>query len=258
MAAPRQRGRADPAGGAASRPPVGKRVLRFFAAIAFLCGVVSFTGSSVFDIKSVTVTGGGVVPVSEILSRAGVRAGASIFTVNEWSVLDDLRQDPRIAAASVSVVFPDRIFITVRERTAAAALHVPGGYVLLCSDGVAIGPAETSGALPALMVDRLDPAEVQAGTVVPSADARLGADVAGSLPNDLRPDVAAVRVDQAGEVILYTRDGIAVRAGAGDGLRDRLARVAQVLAAVRSQGMRVEYVDLRFPGSVIVKPNPPN
>lgn len=258
MAAPRNGVTADAARNAASGRPVGKRVLRFFAAIAFLCGVVSFTKSSAFDVKSVTVTGSSVVPVSEILSRAGVRTGGSIFTVNQSSVLDDLRQDPRIAAASVSVLFPDRVFVTVRERTAAAALHVPGGYVLLCSDGVAIAPAATPGALPALTVDRLDPSEVQAGTVVPSADARLGADVAASLPNDLRPDVAALRVDQAGEVILYTRDGIAVRVGAGDGLRDRLAQAAEVLAAVRSRGIRVEYVDLRFPGSVIVKPSPPN
>lgn len=230
-------------------------MLRFFAVISLLCAVVSFTGSSVFDIRSVTVTGSGAVPASEILSRAGVRAGASVFSVNLSRIGDHLREDPRIEAASVRVVFPDRVFITVRERTAAVALHVPGGYMLLGSDGLAIVPAATSGALPALTVDRLDPAtEVEAGTVVASADARLGADVAGSLPDDLRPDVAALRVDRTGEVILYTRDGIAVRAGAGDGLRDRIARVADVLSAVRSRGMHVEYVDLRFPGSVIVKP----
>lgn len=232
----------------------GKRVLRFFAAIAFLCGVVSFTGSSVFDIRSVTVTGNSAVPASEILSRAGVRTGAGLFSVNTFRVRDYLRQDPRIAAVSVGVAFPDRVFIAVRERTAAVALHVPGGYVLLGSDGLAIGPVSTSGALPALTVDRLDPTEVEAGTVVPSSDARLGAGVAGSLPSDLRGDVAALRVDGAGEVILYTRDGIAVRVGAEDGLRDRLARAAEVLSAVRSRGMHVEYVDLRFPGSVIVKP----
>jgi len=233
---------------------VGARVLRFLAAIAFLCGVVSFAGSSVFDIRSISVAGNRAVPAEEILTRSGVRTGTSLFTVNAGRIGDRLRQDARIAAVSVSVVFPDRVQITVRERMAAAALHVPGGYVLLGSDGVAIVPSRTPGPLPMLTVDRLDPAEVQAGIVVPSPDARFGADIAGSLPEDLRPDVAALRVDEVGEIILYTRDGIAVRAGAPDGIRDRLARVADVLAAVRSRGMRVEYVDVRFPGSVIVKP----
>lgn len=232
----------------------GERVLRFFAAIALLCGAVSFTGSSVFDIRSVEVAGNRAVATADILARAGVRTGASLFTVNGFRIRDRLRQDPRIASVSVGVAFPDRVYITVWERPAAAALHVPGGYVLLGSDGVAIVPAGTPGPLPTLTVDRLDPEAVQAGTVVPSPDARLGAGIAGSLPTDLRPDVAALRVDQAGEVILYMRDGIAVRAGPSDGIRDRLARVADVLAAVRSRGMRVEYVDLRFPGSIIVKP----
>jgi|GEM_PF-1811942 len=242
---------AGPADGTAS---TAARMLRFLAAIAFLCGAVSFTGSSVFDIRSIGVAGNRAVPTPEILARAGMRTGTSLFTVNAGRIRARLEQDPRIAAVAVGVGFPDRVYITVRERTAAAALHVPGGYVLLGSDGVAIVPSGTPGPLPTLTVDRLDPAEVQAGTVVPSPDARLGAGIAGSLPEDLRPDVAALRVDEAGEVILYTRDGIAVRAGAPDGIRDRLARVADVLAAVRSRGMRVEYVDLRFPGSVIVKP----
>jgi cell division protein FtsQ len=238
-------------GGAA---PTGERVLRFVAAIAFLCAVVSFTGSSVFDIRSISVAGNRAVAEPDILARAGVRTGTSIFTVNGARIAGRLGQDPRIAAVSVGVAFPGRVFISVRERTAAAALRLPGGYVLLGSDGVAIAVSATPGPLPTLTVDRLDPATVQAGVVVPSADARAGAGIAGSLPDDLRPDVAALRVDRGGEVILYMRDGIAVRAGLPDGIRDRLARVVDVLAAVRSRGMRVEYVDLRFPGSVIVKP----
>ncbi|HEV2439801.1 MAG TPA: FtsQ-type POTRA domain-containing protein [bacterium] len=233
---------------------MGERALRFLAVVAFVCGVVSFTGSSVFDIRSVSVTGNRVVPGSDILARAGVRTGTSLFTVNASRVRDRLRQDPRISVVSVGVAFPDRVSIAVRERTAVAALRLPGGYVLLGADGVAITPSAAPGALITLTVDRLDPATVQAGTVVPSPDARLAAGLAASLPNDLRPDVAALRVDQAGEVILYMRDGIAVRAGTPEGIRDRLVRVTDVLAAVRSRGMRVEYVDLRFPGSVIVKP----
>ena len=125
-------------------------------------------------------------------------------------------------------------------------------------DGVAIAPAPATGGLPVLLVDRLDPATVQAGAVVPSPDARTGAEIAASLPDGLRSDITAIRVDQAGEIVLYTRDHIAVLTGAPEGVADRIAQVAGILAAVRSRGMRVQYVDLRFPGSIIVKPLPPN
>ena len=233
---------------------VGARVVRFLAAMAFLCGVVSFAGSSLFDVRSVDVAGNRAVAASEILDRAGVRPGVGLFTVNADWMGQRLHQDPRIAGVSVGVTFPDRVHIVVQERQGAAALRVPGGYIVVGADGVAIGPTAAPGSLPALTVDRLDPAAVWAGTVIPSADARLGAAVAGSLPPDLSSNVAALRVDHRGEVILYLRDGVAVRIGQAEGIGDRLGRVIDVLDAVRSRGMRVEYVDLRFPGSVIVKP----
>ena len=252
-AGPRGRGGTGPAEPGRTAA-AGERVLRFLAAIAFLCGVVSFAGSSLFDIRSVEVAGNHVVAVPDILAQAGVRTDTSIFTANAYRIRERLRRDPRIADVFLAITFPERVRITVRERTPAAALRVPGGYALLSADGVVIAPSGAPAALPVVTVDRLDPSAVRAGTVVPSSDARLAAEVAASLPAALGPDVAAIRMDQAGEMILYTRDGIAVRAGQADGLRDRIARVTDVLAAVRSRGVRVEYVDLRFPGSVIVKP----
>lgn len=241
-------------GGGNGQGSAAERVVRFLAAIAFLCGVASFAGSSVFDIQSVEVAGNQAVPAPDILAQAGVQAGTSAFTVNAYRIRGRLRRDPRIADVAVGLAFPHRVRITVRERPPATALRLPAGYMLLSADGVALEAAGVPGALPVLTVDRLDPAALQAGTGVSSPDVRLGAEVAGSLPTDLRPDVAAIRIDRAGETILYTRDNIAVRAGAPEGLHDRIARIPDVLAAVRSQGLRVEYVDLRFPGSVIVKP----
>jgi cell division protein FtsQ len=229
-------------------------VLRFLAAMSFLCGAVSFAGSSAFGIRSITVSGNDAVPSAEVAARAGLDTGTSIFLVNGARIGERLRQDPRIAGARVGVVFPDRVVITVQERPPAAALRAPGGYALLAADGVVIQSEASPGTVPILAVDRLDPAEVQVGEVVPSAGARWAAGIAATLPARLRPGVAALRVDRGGELILYMKDGIAVRLGEAEGIKARLARVADVLAAVRSRGMRVEYVDLRFPGSVIVKP----
>ena len=253
---PARPGRDDPGAGPDVRTakPIGPRVVRFLAAMAFLCGVASFAQSSAFEVRSVTVTGNEAVASDEIVARARVRPGMSMFAVNVDRIRERLRQDQRLAGVSVGVTFPDRIHISVREQIPAAALRVGDGYVLVGRDGVAIVARPAAGTLPTLIVDRLDPATVQVGVAVPSADVRLGAGIAASLPGDLRPDVASVRVDTGGEVVLYTRDGIAVRAGAADGVQERIARAVDVLAAIRARGMRVEYVDLRFPGSVIVKP----
>jgi len=234
--------------------PLAPRVLRFLAAVSALCGVAAFPASAFFDLQSVDVRGNATVPTSEVLRRVGIGSGDSVFHVNAFQISGRLRSDPRIQDAWISLAFPRTLTISVRERTPVAALLFGEGYVLLGADGVAITRMPGPGPYLPLRVDRLNLPWVQAGTVVPSADVRLAAGVAGSLPAPLRSKVAALRVDPEGEVVLQTHDGIIVRVGGSDGIADRLAQVSNVLTAVRARGLRVEYVDLRFPGSVIVKP----
>lgn len=247
---------ADPAPRAVSgrSRPGAERILRFLAVAAALCAAAAFPASALFDLRSITVEGNTVVPAAAILERIGVRPGDSAFRVNASRILSRLRSDPRLEDASVTLEFPARLTVAVRERPPVAALALGDGYLLLAANGVAIARVRTPGPYLPLRVDRLGLPWVQAGTVVPSADARLGAGVAGRLPEPLREVAAALRVDRGGEVVLQTRDGVAVRLGGADGIDARLAMVPQVLAAVRARGLRVEYVDLRVPGSVIVKP----
>jgi len=252
--APDQSRSSAPADGPAR--PLAGRIIQFLAAVCALCAAAAFPASALFDLDSVTVRGNAAVPTAAVLRRAGIAPGDSALRVNAPQIRERLRSDPRIRDASIALDFPHRLVIAIRERTPVAALVTGTGYVLLGADGVAIARAPDGGAYLLLRVDRLDLSWVQTGTVVPSAAVRLGAAVAGSLPPALRPQVAALRVDSGDEVVLETRDGIAVRVGGAGGIAGRLAAVPDVLAAVRARGTRVAYVDVRFPGSVIVKPLP--
>jgi cell division protein FtsQ len=239
------------------RQVVFTRIVRFLAVVSALCAAASFPGSAMFDLRSVVVTGNTAVPAAEILRRAGIHPGDSVFRVNAMRIRARLRRDPRLADASVWLAFPSRLVVSVRERVPVAALLVNDGYVLLDSGGVAIAWAADPGACLPLRVDRLDAPWIQTGAAVPSVDVRLGARVAGlidALGDPLRSDAAALRIDAAGQAILETRDGISVRLGAGKGIQERLSLLPQVLDAVRARGLRVQSVDLRFPGSVVVKP----
>lgn len=230
------------------------RVIRFLAAIAALCGAAAFPGSVLFSLQSVSVTGNTAVPASDILQRIGLVSGDNVFRVNAGRIRESLRRDPRIEDASVAMVFPHRVIISVHERSPVAALAIPGGYVLLGADGVVITRAQNPAPYLPLHVARLGLPALGAGTIIPSAGARLGAAAASILPAPLRAEAAEIRVDAGDEVVITTRDGVDVRVGGRDGVAERLALVPDVLAAVRARGLRVQYVDLRFPGSVIVKP----
>ncbi len=158
--------------------PLGERVLRFLAAVAGLCAVAAFPASALFDLHSVEVRGNQAVPASQLLGQIGLNPGESAFRVNVFQIRARLRSDPRVDDVWVSLGFPHRLVVTVRERAPVAALAMEGGYVLLGEDGVAI--ARTPGPAPylPLRVDGLDPRSVQTGTVVPDPSVRLGAGVA--------------------------------------------------------------------------------
>ena len=242
------------AGPSGARTSAVERIGRFFAAIAALCALAAFPASAVFDLHEVAVSGNRTVPASEILRRAGIAPGESAFRVNTAAIRARELTDSRIQDVSVALEFPRRITIIVRERAPVAALRTGRAYVLLGADGVVMARVSGPSSGPLLEVERLDLPWVRVGAEVPSSAARLGARVAGLAPERLRGQLRTIRVTSAPEVVLQMRDGVRVRLGGERGIGERLRTLPGVLDAIEAQGMRVEYVDLRFPGSVIVRP----
>ncbi|GEM_PF-1077788 len=273
-ARPRPRPAADPAGvtppapgsappahpdrGAKTAPePLGarlRRLTRFLAATCLLCAVAAFPGSALFALDSVTVRGTANLTADDVLRRIGIGPGDSAFQVDAAAIRHRLRQDPRIADASVALAFPHRLTVTIRERAPVAALAFGDGYVLLGADGVAVARAPAPGPALPLLVDHLQLPWVQPGTPVPSARVRFGVRVAAALPADLRSTVIGVRVDTPGDVELETLDGVWLKLGDAQGLDERLELAPRVLAAIRARGIHARYLDLRIPGSVVVMP----
>lgn len=231
-----------------------RRLLRFCAALSLLCAAAAFPASAFFDLEAVTVAGNVTVPADEIRGRAGVGPGLNAFRVNAGLIRRRLLEDPRVRSASVTMAFPSRLRLTIAERTPAAALAVGEGYFHVSADGVALAAAADPESLPVVLADRLNPADVVVGQVLPSSDARLGSWIAGSLPAALRDRVAGVHVDGAGEASLALRGGVTVRLGGNAGIDGRLEMVPDVLDAIATRGLVVESVDLRVSGNVVVRP----
>ena len=75
---------------------------------------------------------------SEIIKKAGVSTGDSIFTVNEKKVQARLDKDPALTVEDISCVYPDRLYITVVQHGAVACIGHLGQWVTLDCDGVAL------------------------------------------------------------------------------------------------------------------------
>lgn len=204
-------------------------------------------GSRLFVVRSVTVSGTGLVPASEVVAFADVPLGTPLSRVNTAAVARRVENIEQVASASVSRSWPDGIDIAVRERRPAVAVRMAGGgYDLVDGAGVIV---RWSSAKPSTL-------PVYATSVTGSAlrgDARLAAAVAvlGELPKWLSGSVASVSAagtaTAAGPVTLELSDHKTVVWGG----TDRAAAKARELAILF--GGQATYYNVSAPGTAVTK-----
>lgn len=246
------------AAGGAAHPRLSSlaRLLRFAAVMALLLAGAAFPQSSFFTVSDITVLGARHVPVTELLARSGLQRGQPLSSVDAQAVAARLAQHPWVAAVHVRISPVGRVDLLVAERVPHAALPYRNGYLLLDHTGVAIEFTATAPSLPIVAVDGVALPWVRLGDRLP-ADGVIGAlRVLALMPQEEIARGLQVRVDRAGAVRITTADRITVLMGQPRGLGNRAASLPQVLAAIRRQHLTGQYVDLRFAGSVILRPRP--
>jgi cell division protein FtsQ len=91
-----------------------------------------------FGIVQADVRGTRYLSREEILERAGVTPQTSLLLLNAEGVRTALKQDPRVAEATVRKLYPDRLEIAIEEREAFARWQRAGKLNLIARDGTVL------------------------------------------------------------------------------------------------------------------------
>ena len=81
--------------------------------------------------------------------------------------------------------------------------------------------------------------------VRPDGPVRLGAMVGQALAARNVPMVSEIDVSDISNIVVRTTDGIRIMLGAAEGIESRLNVADSILASVREQGAKVDYIDVR-------------
>jgi cell division protein FtsQ len=204
--------------------------------------VWALLGSRLLVVRSVSVTGTNLVPVSAVLAAADVQPGTPMVRVNTAEIaarVDTIRQ---VQSVRVIKSWPDRILIEVKERDSAVAVPAPGGgFDLVDSYGVVVRWAASRPArFPVFRTPQ------PAGSLRGDQSVALAAAVLGELPPQMRSAVESVAVPD-GQVTLTLADGDTVVWGGAD----RSAAKVKVLDILMRTHAR--YYDVSAPGVAVTE-----
>jgi len=235
-----------------SAATVGARVLAAAlasAAVAFAvrAGWLWATEAEALAIRSIRFQGLRHAEETDLTSRSGLRVGQNILAADLAAAARGISAHPWVFSARLSRSFPDEVRVDVREREAAALVHLGVLYATDAS-GRVFKRATAADALDLPLVtgvDRVDWLEMRG-----AAERRL--DLALQLVAVWRAlglpprQLSEVRVDADGGLTIFANDGgevQEVRIGAVE-VKKRLQRLARVRAALARRGERAVRIDL--------------
>jgi cell division protein FtsQ len=198
-------------------------------------------GSGLFAVRSVVVTGTRLVPESEVIAVADVQPGIPLIRVNTAQIAARVLSIRQILAVRVATSWPDRVVITVRERTAALAVPLPGGgFDLIDANGVVVQSAASRP--PGLPVYTTTAA---VSSLRGDPDVSAAAAVAGALPARLRSSVTSVTAPSPDQVTLQLTGGVTVVWGDAD---DGAAKARELAILMQTHA---RYYDVSSPATAV-------
>ena len=222
----------------------------FFILLVLVAGYILLR-SPVFEVHRVLVRGNQFLSGDTIRSVADISTGVNIFKLDLAAPAANLKMIPMIKEAQVARSLPATVVITVQERRPLALLPNGEGFVEVDAEGVYLQKAGAG--VPGLPVITGVQGDIPGPGQVIRAE-RLGDALAviSGLPGEVVAGLSEVHVAGDGRVRLYTLDGIQCRFGLPTEIREKGAVFSQLLAELRKQGARVEYIDLSSAGQPVV------
>jgi cell division protein FtsQ len=210
---------------------------------------------STFHVVAVRVYGAERVPQPELIQLAQISRGMSLLRINVERVRMRLLQHPWIRDALVRRAYPNEVEIIVYERHPYAVIESGGGYII---DNVGYvlsqaTPADTS-RFPRLIV-HLSELPVL-GKQLTAATVEAGLRLLGyAHDSPFFRDTVITQIDimNSERFVIHTPRGKFIVGSSFVDSEAKLAFFPTIDEALRSNGRRVEYVDVSLENQIVVK-----
>jgi cell division septal protein FtsQ len=210
----------------------------------FGMGIVALTatvwwvaGSSIFHLRTSTITGAHHLSDGDVLRIAGLGASSNLIRLSIGEVERRLEANPWILEATVARSLPSTLSIRIVERRPVGT----AAGQLVAADGMLLGAAHHQSGLPELQGE----AGPSRGRLSPEFAPELG--VAGAIPSAQAGRVVSISTGRGGQIVARLRGGVRVLFGDGTQAAAKWDAAAGVITWSLRNNVAAGYVDVRVP-----------
>ncbi|HBV98999.1 MAG: hypothetical protein JL50_18870 [Peptococcaceae bacterium BICA1-7] len=217
----------------------------------FLAAAYILARSSLFEVREIKVTGNAALDRDQIVSISGLSPGENIFRINLQSASEKLRAIPMVKNVDMTRRLPSTVQIKVEERKPVALMPVEAGFIQIDGEGVYIKKGDIGQDQLPVITGVEFPGPVPGGKIV-SEKLDLALAVVKGLPAQLLPQLSEINAE-GDQAVIYTLDGTRCRLGVSEDLGQKGEVLLKVLDGLKEKGKKIEYIDLTYAGSPVVK-----
>jgi len=233
------------------------KILIFYLVIGFLgWNFFNFIFSSNFcNIEEVIIKGNDCLSEDEIFYKSGIQLGKNIFKLDLKKSIDSLKQEPRIKEVEIKRVIPNKIIISLKERKAAAIVHIGEEYFFSTKEGIVLSKIdrpEEGFALPLLSGLEID--EIKIGEIIDKPEFRTALESINSAEVILPKRFCRVEILSPDDFMICNKDDtLKVRVNRPEVIINKENLLREALEKIKREKLLVEYIDIRFKDSLVIK-----
>ncbi len=233
------------------------KILIFYLVIGFLgWNFFNFIFSSNFcNIEEIIIKGNDYLSEDEIFSKSQIKLGENIFKLDLKKSMDSLKREPRIKEVEIKRVIPNKIIISLKERKAAAIVHIGEEYFSSTKEGIVlsiIDRSEEGFSLPLVLGLEID--KIKIGEIIDKPEFRAALESINSLEVILPKKFCQVQILSPDDFMICNEDDtLKVRVNRPEVIIDKENLLREALRKIEREKLLVEYIDIRFKDSLVIK-----
>ncbi len=246
------------------KAPARTGVMTMLAMVVLIFAILVILNETMLKIRHVAVVGNQRISWQEVVTAAGLDRPTSYFTVDEQTIIRNMRANHYLVLERMEKQFPNGLTLYVRERTPIARVQDMGTEYVLDEEGMVLerylAASDTSyGSL--MFATGLKPKDMRVGQLMQAGTAgqteAFKALVREVILQGITGEVSELNLADPENLYLITTDKFTAHLGSANDLRAKIGTVRAVIAYLRGVGSDGGMLEADIPGEVVYSPLTP-